>query len=70
MDILWWERWIWIAADTRARDDDELWLDAEGNSCIESDGEWMALEDRERLGDDDRAYPVHWSKNKWEKWFG
>jgi hypothetical protein len=50
MDLLWWKRWIWIAADTQARDDDEFWLDEEANSCIEPDGEWMAMDDRERVG--------------------
>jgi hypothetical protein len=69
MDILWWEHLIWTEADTRARDDDELWLDEEANSCIEPDGEWAAMDNREHVGDDKRAYPVHGSKNKWEKWF-
>jgi hypothetical protein len=69
MAILWRERWIWIAADTRARDDDECWLDEEANSCIGPDGEWVAMEDGERVGDADGAHPIHGIKNKWETWF-
>jgi len=69
MDLLWRECLNWTEADTRARDDDEPWLDEEGNSFIGSDGEWIARDDIKRVGDDNRDHPVQGSKNKWETWF-
>jgi hypothetical protein len=67
-DSLWRERLIRIDPDLQAREDDERWLAEGDSSFIGADGEWVALEDRERVGDDDRAHDVHGSNNNWDKW--